>query len=434
MAVLQTLPSLKPGAMDMKVAIVGGGIAGLVSAWTLHGQADFTLFEANDYPGGHTHTVDVEQDGTRYAVDTGFIVFNPNTYPNFIRLLEQLGIGWRDTEMSFSVSSERTGLEYAGTNLNTVFAQRANLLRGSFLWMLREILRFNREARGWLEASRPDITLGDFLRSGGYSAAFSEHYLIPMAAAIWSADPARIGDFPATTFFRFFRNHGLLSATGQPLWRTVAGGSRAYVEKLTAAFPERIRLRSPVASITRRPDHVEVQVQGAPAERFDQVVIAAHSDQALRMLADPSDREREILGAIAYQPNEVVLHTDSRLLPRSRRAWAAWNYRIPQDTRRAATVTYDMNRLQGLVSREPFCVTLNDTASIDPGRVLRRFRYDHPVFDQAAMEAQQRHGEISGQRRTHYCGAYWGYGFHEDGVVSALRIAETFGLNVERAA
>lgn len=430
----RTRPSHEQGAKTLKIAIIGSGIAGLVTAWKLHGRADFTLFEANDYPGGHTHTVDVEQDGTRYAVDTGFIVFNPNTYPNFIRLLEQLGVGWRDTEMGFSVSSERTGLEYAGTNLSAVFAQRANLMRGSFLWMLREILRFNREARGWLDAGRPEVTLGEFLRAGTYSATFCEHYLIPMAAAIWSADPARIGGFPATTFFRFFRNHGLLSATGQHVWRTVAGGSRTYVDKLTAYFPDRVRLQSPIESITRHPDHVAVQARGAPAERFDQVVIATHSDQALRMLADPSDREREILGSIGYQPNEVVLHTDARLLPGNRRAWSAWNYRIPRDPQRAATVTYDMNRLQGLTSREPFLVTLNDTDRIDPSRVLRSFRYDHPVFDQAAMDAQRRHGEISGQRRTHYCGAYWGYGFHEDGVNSALRVADALGLSLERAA
>lgn len=417
----------------MKVAIVGGGISGLASAWMMHGQAEFTLFEAGDYAGGHTHTVDVQQDGVRYAVDTGFIVFNPHTYPRFIRLLERLGVGWRDTEMSFSISSERTGLEYAGTNLNALFAQRSNLLRASFLWMLQEILRFNRQARGWLAAERKEVTLAEFLRAGAYSAAFCEHYLIPMAAAIWSASPARIGDFPAATFLRFFRNHGLLSATGHHVWRTVVGGSRTYVERLTAAFPERIRLNAPVESVARHADHVTVRLRSGKQERFDRVVFATHSDQALRLLADPSERERELLSAIAYQPNDVVLHTDARMMPRNPRAWAAWNYRIPEDSRHAATVTYDMNRLQGLASREPFLVTLNDTQRIDPARVLGRYRYDHPVFDQAAIAAQQRHGEISGPRHTHYAGAYWGNGFHEDGVNSAWRVVREMGMDPERA-
>ena len=402
-------------------------------AHLLQGQAEFTLLESKDYMGGHTHTVDVEQAGESYAVDTGFIVFNPNTYPNFIRLLERLGVGWRDTEMSFSVSSERTGLEYAGTNLNTLFAQRRNLLRLSFMRMLREVLRFNREAQGWLNADRQDITLGEFLRAGAFSSEFIEHYLAPMAAAIWSADPGRITQFPASTFFRFFRNHGLLSASGHHTWRTVEGGSRAYVERLVAPFRERIRLNAPVTSIVRHPDHVEVTVRGESPQRFDQVVIATHSDQALGMLADPSQEEQEILGAIAYQPNEVVLHTDASLLPRNRRAWAAWNYRIAGDARQGATVTYDMSRLQGIESPEPFCVTLNDSARIDSTRILGQYRYNHPVFDQAAIAAQERHGEISGQRRTHYCGAYWGYGFHEDGVNSALRVGRGLGLDVEQA-
>ncbi len=411
----------------MKIAIIGTGISGLVCAHLLHRSHDLTVFEANDYIGGHTHTVPVTQQGRRYEVDTGFIVFNGHTYPNFIRLLEQLGVGWRETEMSFSVSCARSGLEYAGTNLNTVFAQRGNLLRLSFLRMLVDILRFNRAGKAYLRGGAEAGALGDFLAREGYSRAFREQYLVPMAAAIWSADPATIERFPADNFLRFFNNHGLLTATGHFAWRTVQGGSARYVEPLVAPFRERIRLGAPVAAVRRDATGVTVQPRGGAAERFDRVIIATHSDQALALLADADARERDILGAIAYQPNEVVLHTDARLLPRNRRAWAAWNYRIPDTPRPLPTVTYNMNLLQGLNSPEPFLVTLNETDAIAPERVLRRFRYHHPVFDQAAISAQQRVDEISGQRQTFFCGAYWGNGFHEDGVNSALAVARHFG-------
>ncbi len=406
----------------MKIAIIGTGIGGLTAAWQLRREHDLTLFEANDYVGGHAHTVDVEVGGRRHAVDTGFIVFNDWTYPNFIDLLEQLGVASQPTRMSFSVRCERTGLEYNGENLNTLFAQRRNLFRPSFHRMIRDILRFNREAPALLDGNR-DLSLDVFLREGHYSREFTNHYILPMAAAIWSAEPGMMGAMPARFFVRFFKNHGLLSVSDRPQWRVIQGGSRNYVEALTASFHDRIRLNCPVEWVRRHPTFVQVKPWGGPAERFDQVIIATHSDQALRLLADPTPDEREILGAIPYQENEVVLHTDTRLLPRRKRAWAAWNYHLPAQPRERVAVTYNMNILQGLDTPETFCVTLNQSEAIDPARILYRTAYHHPVFTEAGIQAQARRSEISGVNRTWYCGAYWSYGFHEDGVNSGLAVA-----------
>jgi predicted NAD/FAD-binding protein len=408
----------------MKIAIIGSGISGLVAAHHLRRDHEITVFEANDYVGGHTNTVEVRLAGRDYAVDTGFIVFNDRTYPEFERLLLELGVAWQPTEMSFSVKCERTGLEYNGSSLNRLFAQRRNLFRPSFYRMLRDVLRFNREAPELLDGVGAAETLGDYVASRGYSRGFVDHYLVPMGAAIWSTDPQRFLEFPARTFVRFFANHGLLTVNDRPQWRVVQGGSARYVERLTGSFRDRIRLRCPVARVRRAPDHVVVQSVGQPAELFDEVVFATHSDQALRLLADPTPAEREVLGALRYQRNEVVLHTDARLLPR-RRAWASWNYHVPRDPQEGVAVTYHMNILQSLRSPEPFLVTLNRTDRIDPDRVLRRLVYDHPVFDLAATAAQERWSEISGVHRTHYSGAYWGYGFHEDGVKSGLRVCES---------
>ncbi len=405
----------------MRIAIVGSGIAGLVAARRLHPQHDITLFEANDYPGGHTHTLDVTSAGRDYAVDTGFIVFNDWTYPNFIQLLDELEVGSQATRMSFSVRCAGTGLEYNGANLNTLFAQRRNLLKPSFHRMLRDILRFNRTAPGLLDR-RDDPTLGDYLRSEGYGPGFINHYIIPMGAAIWSSDPVYMLDMPARFFIRFFKNHGLLSVNQQPQWRVIRGGSREYVTPLIAPFRDRIRLASPVRRIRRLPNKVAICTDAVQGEAFDQVVIATHSDQALAMLVDPSPAERDILGAIPYQENDVVLHTDTRLLPRRQLAWAAWNYHIPREPQQQVAVTYNMNLLQGLQAPETFCVTLNHSAAIDPTKVLARLRYQHPVFTLRAVKAQSRRAEISGVNRTWYCGAYWHNGFHEDGVVSALDI------------
>ncbi len=410
----------------MKIAVVGTGIAGNVVARHLYREHDITVFEAADYVGGHSHTVDVMLGGERYAVDTGFIVFNDWTYPNFIALLEDLGVSSQPTEMSFSVRCERTGLEYNGANLNALFAQRRNLLRPSFHRMLRDIIRFNREALELLDVDDDVRTLGDVLRAGAYSREFVEHYLVPMGAAIWSAEPENIYRFPARFFIRFFRNHGLLNISDRPQWRVVAGGSRSYVEPLVRAFRGRIRLRCPVRVVTRYADHVDIRSEGGPPERFDCVFIAAHSDQALAMLRDASAQEREVLAAIPYQENDVVLHTDASLLPRRRRAWAAWNYHLFADPQARVAVTYNMNILQGLDAPAQFLVTLNCTERIDPTKVLARYRYDHPVFLPGSVGKQARMGEINGARRTFYCGAYWQNGFHEDGVCSAKQALKHF--------
>lgn len=409
----------------MKVAIVGSGIAGNVVASRLHPEHDITVFEAADHIGGHTHTHSVELSGERHEIDTGFIVFNDWTYPNFIALLEKLRVESQPSSMSFSVRNERTGLEYNGTSINTLFAQRRNLLRPAFHRMIRDILRFNREAPALLE-SDTQITLGDYLRMHGYSRQFIGDYLVPMGAAIWSTDPARMLGFPARYFTRFFANHGMLSVDARPQWRAIRGGSARYVEKLVAPFRDRIRVSTPVESVRRLPIGVLVKTRDAEAERFDRVFLACHSDEALRLLADATPVEREVLGAIRYQRNEAVLHTDTRLLPRARRAWAAWNYHVLPDPDAPVALTYNMNILQTLKSRETYCVTLNHGHEIDPGRIVKRLVYHHPLYTPAAVAAQARQHELNGAHRTYFCGAYWRFGFHEDGVVSALAALEHF--------
>lgn len=408
----------------MKVAIVGTGIAGMTAAHLLHQDHDLTIFEAGGYIGGHTHTVDVELEGKPYAIDTGFIVFNDWTYPNFIALLDRLGVASQPSDMSFSVRCEETGLEYNGTSLNSLFAERRNLLRPSFYRMVLDILRFNRESLELLDQPGPGPSLGAYLEAHRYSSTFIRNYIVPMGGAIWSAGHATMWEFPARYLVQFFKNHGMLSVDKRPTWRVITGGSRRYVEQLVRPFRDRIRLQSPVESITRYPDHVEVRGRDPfgvrRRERFDGVLLACHSDQALALLADPTPLEQEILGAIRYQPNEAVLHTDRSLLPKRRLAWAAWNYHLLANPTDRAVVTYHMNRLQGLTAPRELCVTLNHTEAIHPASILTRITYHHPVFFPEAIAAQQRHGEINGSRRTFYCGAYWGFGFHEDGVNSAL--------------
>ncbi|WP_085606981.1 MULTISPECIES: NAD(P)/FAD-dependent oxidoreductase [unclassified Pseudomonas] len=412
----------------MKIAIVGSGIAGLTCAYLLARRHDITVFEADARVGGHTHTVPVTVEGRDYAVDTGFIVFNDWTYPNFIRLLGQLGVAFKPTEMSFSVNDPDTGLEYNGNNLNSLFAQRSNLLSPGFWGMLRDILRFNKEARRDLAEQRiaADTTLDDYLQAGGYGERFILHYIVPMGAAIWSMPMAEMLNFPLQFFVRFFENHGLLSVSNRPQWQVIKGGSSAYITPLTESFKERIRLNCPVGRIDRDAHGVVIH-SPAGIERFDKVVLACHSDQALRLLGNPDSKEREILGALPYADNEVVLHTDTRLLPTRKRAWASWNYRLGGAGHTQAAVTYDMNILQGIQSDTTFCVSLNQSAGISPSKVLARFTYAHPQFSLAAVAAQQRWAEIDGEQHTHYCGAYWANGFHEDGVVSALRVAASFG-------
>jgi len=413
-----------------RLAIVGTGVSGLVVAERLAPAHDLTVFEADSRIGGHTHTVDVPGPAGPVAIDTGFIVCNDRTYPGFLDLMRRLGVPLRASTMSFSVRCERTGLEYAGGGLREIFAQRRNLLRPSFWGMLRDILRFHRQAPAFGDG---DATLRDVLAHGRYGRAFAEHYLVPMMAAIWSAEPARLLAMPARFFVRFFANHGMLTVNDRPQWLTVVGGSRRYLEPLTASFRDRIRLRAPVVDMRRLADGVQVTVAGQGSERFDAAVVATHSDQALRLLGDASAAERALLGAIPYQENDVVLHTDERLLPRARAARAAWNYHLPATTLPRATVTYCMNVLQGLPGPTTYCVTLNRTEAIDPAKVLRRFVYHHPVFDDAGVRAQGEIAEANGHGRVWWCGAWCGFGFHEDGVQSALRVAADFAATGHEA-
>jgi predicted NAD/FAD-binding protein len=394
-----------------------------------------TLFEANRRLGGHTATMDVELGTRRFAIDTGFIVYNDWTYPNFIALINELGISSKPTTMGFSVRDESSGLEYAGGNLDALFAQRRNLFSPRFLRMVRDILRFNRESVADLESGRLSdaMTLGGYLDAGGYSDGFKRDYLIAMGSAIWSADCDSMLEFPLQFFVRFFKNHGLLSVRERPQWRVIEGGSREYIPALCRRFEKRIHTSTPVRAVRRDDNGVNLRLGDGSEQRFDQVVIAAHSDQALAMLEDPSEAERAVLGAMRYQDNDVVLHTDTRLLPRNRKTWSSWNYRLGVDPSRAV-LTYNMNILQGISAPETFCVTLNDSEAINPNRVLGRFNYAHPVFSLDAMSAQQRWSEINGSRRTWYCGAYWHNGFHEDGVVSALRVAQSLEQAARAAA
>lgn len=403
----------------MKIAIIGTGIAGNVAAYKLRRDHDITVFESGTYVGGHTNTVDVTENGRTYAVDTGFIVFNDRTYPNFIRLLDDIGQESQPSEMSFSVQADNGKLEYNGASLNTLFAQRRNVLRPSFYRMIRDIVRFNQTVLpdcGELDESE---ALGDYLAKSRYSDEFVNNYLVPMAAAIWSAEPAKVLDMPVRFLVQFFANHGLLQINGRPLWKVVKGGSRQYVEKLVAGHRDRIRLDSPVQRIRRVGDRVELHSRTGGREFFDYVFVACHSDQALALLEDATHQEREILGAIKYQSNEAILHVDESVMPKRRRAWAAWNYHIPQDPARHVAVTYNMNILQGLDADKQYLVTLNNDQHIDPAKVIRRVNYEHPIYSRESVVAQRRQAEINCDR-TFYCGAYWRNGFHEDGVVSAL--------------
>lgn len=419
----------------MRIAIIGTGIAGNIISRALHREHELTVFEAADYIGGHSHTHRIELGGERFAIDTGFIVFNHATYPNFTRMLAELGVASQDSSMSFSVRNEATGLEYNGTSINTLFAQRRNLLRPSFHRLWREILRFNAHAPVLLEPGSAPLTLGEYVREQRYSDEFVNNYLVPMAAAIWSAAPAEIGGMPARFLIGFFRNHGMLSVNDRPQWRTIAGGSASYVETLVAPFRACIHLNSPVESIRRQPGRVMIKARGAEALAFDRVFLACHSDQALRLLSDAGSLEREVLGPMRYQENEAVLHTDERVLPRTRRAWAAWNYHVPVQAAERVCVTYNMNILQAIKAPATLCVTLNGSGMIDPERILRRVVYYHPIFTPAAVEAQRRHAELDGTGGCYYAGAYWRYGFHEDGVVSAQQALAHFerDLNAQRA-
>jgi predicted NAD/FAD-binding protein len=415
-----------------RIAVIGSGVSGLTAAWLLAEHHDISVFEAADYAGGHTNTEQVSSGGRFWPVNTGFIVYNDWTYPNFIKLMDRLGVASEVSDMSFSVDSRRTGLQYNGTNLNTLFAQRRNLLNPRFLKMIREILRFNKETQQQLANQSIDDseTLGSYLDRNGYSAYFRHFYIVPMGSAIWSAPEVVLERFPIRFFLQFFSNHGMLSVDDRPTWRVITGGSAQYVGKMMGRLDGRLRLNSPVQQVKRDADGVTVMCTGTE-QRFDQVVFACHSNQALAMLAQPTDAEKQILGAIDYQNNDVVLHTDASVLPSNRRAWAAWNYLIPASSHEPVSVTYNMNILQNFHSaEETFCVTLNRSHDIAPDKVIKKFEYAHPVFTLEAVAAQKRYDEIGDQNRSHFCGAYWFNGFHEDGVNSALRVTRAFGVEL----
>lgn len=415
----------------MKIAVIGTGISGMLAARLLAGDHDVHVFEANDYLGGHTNTIEVEAFGQLYTLDTGFMVFNHRTYPNFLRMLRLLDVAEQESDMSFGVRCLRTGLEYQGSSLGGLFAQRRNLVRPAFYRMLLDILRFNREALDLVERDEETISLGEFLDRHRFSRQFTDHYLLPMGASIWSARPQAFGEFPARFILRFFHNHGLLTVRGHPQWKTVSGGARTYVQALMGPLSDQVRLGSRVTSVSRHEDHVIVSTPGQPPERFDAVVMASHADQTLGMLSDVSAAEKEILGAFPYQENEAVVHTDVSLLPRRSRAWASWNYTIPLEEDTPVVLTYNLNRLQRHESPRPICLTLNHADAINPTQVLRRIVYHHPVYTASALAAQERYSEINGNRKTYFCGAYWGHGFHEDGVNSALAVGKCFGKELD---
>ena len=410
----------------MKIGIVGSGISGLSCAYFLDKSHEVTVFESEEKIGGHTATFDVQLDDKTYQVDTGFIVFNDRNYPNFVKLIEDLGIAKKNTSMGFSLSDSETGIEYAGKNLDTIFAQRQNIFSWSFLTMLRDIIRFNKQATDDLKKNNidPSENLGCYLTRNSYSKIFVDKYLVAMGSAIWSADWDNVLEFPAIFFVSFFHNHGLLSIRNRPQWHVIEGGSREYLAPLTSKFRDNILTNCRVTSISRQEKYkVRVQVESGQTYFFDQVVIATHSDQALKILEDPLEEEKQILGAIPYQVNEVILHTDTQLLPKNPKAWSSWNYRLKSNNYRA-TVTYNMNILQGISAPETFCITLNDSNSINASKILGKFEYQHPVFSFKACSAQKKWASINGVSNTWFCGAYWGNGFHEDGVNSALKIAK----------
>jgi predicted NAD/FAD-binding protein len=413
----------------MNVAVIGAGISGLTAAYHLQERHQVTLFEAGGHIGGHTYTVDVDVGGERQAIDTGFIVFNPDRYPHFTRLLGELGVETLPTDMSFGLRSDRTGVEYSTASLNGLLAQRRNALRPGFVGMLRDIVRFNRDATS-LPLPDDRMTVAEYVARRGYGRSFLDEYLVPLGASLWSSPPHEFRRFSIRFVIEFLENHLMLQVSGQPVWRVIRGGSRRYVDALLARFRGEVFVNRPIRQVRRRPDRVVVVDSSGAEATFGHVIMACHADQSLQLLADPSAVEREVLGAFPYQRNEVLLHTDASVMPRSRRAWASWNYHVPREERDAVSVTYNMNRLQRLRSRHVFNVTLNDHGLVRPERVLRRFTYEHPVFAPGRDAAQVRHHELIDANRTSFCGAYWGFGFHEDGVRSGLAVARALARRI----
>ena len=413
----------------MKIAIIGSGISGLTAAYILSRKNDITVFEKNDYIGGHTHTHEIEEEGTTVSVDSGFIVYNERTYPNFINILNKLGVQSQLTRMGFSVKSEKDNLEYAGHSLDGLFAQRSNLMRPSFLKILYGMARFNSRARKDLPYLIPEVTLGEYLHSNNYSKEFIANYIIPIGAAIWSTAPDDMLEISAIFFIRFFDNHGLLQVIDRPNWWVIKGGSKKYIEKMILGFKDSIKISSPVHKVKRSAGKVEI-IFGKhlnSSDVFDKVIFSNHSDQALRVLENPTDQENEILGSIKYQTNEAILHNDYSILPNRRRAWSSWNYLLDREGKKPVSLTYNMNILQSLKSSRTYCVSLNSKDLIDSNKIIKNLKYEHPLFTVSTMDAQKRKNEISGKNNTFYCGAYWRNGFHEDGVVSALDVCKSFG-------
>ncbi len=406
---------------DTTIAIVGTGISGLVCGYHLFNKGyDITLYEASDYIGGHTNTIDVEFHGDSSRIDTGFIVFNDRTYPNFITLLDEIGVAYQPSEMSFSVRNDLLDLEYNGNNFNSLFAQRSNLLRPRFWKMLSDIIRFNREVRKAGQYD-PSLTIGQYLQESNYSGLFRENYLLPMISAIWSMGLERCLDFPLAFFVRFFENHGLLDITNRPQWYTIKGGSSSYIDPLTSSFRDRIQVNTPVKAIRRGSDGVTVQTDGSQ-QRYDQVILACHADEALALLDEPTAAEKQVLGKFQFSENRVILHTDISHLPKREKAWASWNYRVVDSAREQTALTYNMNILQRLTSSTTYLVTLNQ--EIEDRYVIGKYSYDHPIYTTEMIAAQSAWQTISGIDRIHYCGAYWFNGFHEDGVCSGIRVCD----------
>lgn len=415
-----------------KVAVIGSGISGLTTAYLLNQQHDVHVFEANDYIGGHTATIDIEHQGQDYKIDTGFIVFNNKTYPYFLTLLDQLGMDKQETEMSFSVHNLLSGLEYNGNNLNTLFAQRRNIVNPKFWSLIRQILRFNKQCKALYESNTIEsgTSLGDFLQQNNFNDYFAQNYILPMAAAIWSSSLNQVKQFELKFFIQFFYNHGLLNIQDRPQWYVIPGGSKSYIEPLINHFKNPVQLNSQIQTVERNEHNVTIIFADGEQQSFDEVVFACHSDQALALLSAPTDEEKDILSRLPYVNNEVVLHTDTKMLPKRELAWASWNYLLSEDQDALATLTYNMNILQGIDSETTFCVTLNKSQDIDPSKVLRRFNYAHPVFSTESQRAQQERNKICGHNRTHFVGAYWYNGFHEDGVRSAVDVGKRFGCQL----
>ena len=411
----------------MKIAVIGTGISGLVCAHLLARRHELTVYEAASYIGGHTNTIQVKDADQTLPIDTGFIVFNKKTYPNFVQLIEKLGVAYQNTSMSFSVKCEETGLEYNGTNLNSLFAQRSNVFNLRFLRMLAGIIRFNKAAKKFIADNNNETTLRDFVKHAQLNDEVVRYYIVPMAASVWSADPEQMWDFPALFLLRFWQNHGFLEINERPQWCVIKGGSNSYIGPLTRSFSDRILLNTPVTKVRRTIDKVFITAAGRSEEQFDAVVFANHSDQALALLTDPAPEEHELLSAFPYQYNKAVLHTESAVLPRKKLAWAAWNYHLTKSKSGVAVLTYNMNILQSLKTQTIYNVTLNPPWPIAAEKVIKVIDYHHPVFTLAGMKAQSHYPNIMGHKQTFFCGAYLRNGFHEDGVVTALNVCKHFG-------